>query len=245
MGKPVELSNGRVWPTKTAAKEHFKSMLGRYADNDIIDADDDHDDLSALLERFDVLVADGAPKIGVGIERFERRLNRGDGWSSPGFWVIRTDGTSTDFSYVKAVDGNAKSQSQEFYDACHNAVSRDLLKLKQKQFDHFSNGDGEIECDLTGELVSFPNASLSHATPSFGTIVDAFRRLKGWEGGPPPGTLTSSEDEQLSTHFTDDAVSREFRDYHHKVAVLRIIAKHRPPGSVSRSAAVRRPLRLT
>ena len=148
---------------------------------------DDHSDLSALLERFDVLVADGAPKIGVGIERFERRLNKGDGWSSTGFWVVRTDRTSTDFSYVKAVDGNPKSQSQEFYDACHNAVSRDLLHLKQRQFDHFSNADGEIECDITGQLVVYADANLSHATPSFGTIVNDYRKAKGWELAFPTG----------------------------------------------------------
>ena len=85
MAKPIELSNGRVWGTKLATREHFKAMLARYADGDVIADYDDHSDLSALLERFDVLVAEAAPKIGSGIERFERRLNKGDGWSSPGF----------------------------------------------------------------------------------------------------------------------------------------------------------------
>ena len=244
MAKSVELSNGRIWKTKSSAKQHFKEMLARYHDGDVVTDYDDHSDLSALLERFDVLVADGAPKIGVGIERFERRLNKGDGWSSPGFWVVRPDRTSTDFSYVKAVDGNPKSQSQEFYDACHNAVSRDLLHLKQRQFDHFSNADGEIECDITGQLVVYADANLSHADPSFGTIVNDYRKSKGWELSVPTGTLTYSKDAQLSTHFADDALAREFKSFHHNVAVLRIVAKAKPSGSTAMSLSVKRPLRL-
>lgn len=242
MPKPVELSNGRIWKTKTSAKQHFKEMLARYKDGDVVTDYDDHMDLSALLERFDVLVADGASKIGAGIERFERRLNKGDGWSSPGFWVVRSDKTSTDFSYVKAVEGNPKPQSQEFYDACHNAVSRDLLHMKQRQFDHFANADGEIECDITGKLVVYADANLSHANPPFGTIVSDFRKSKGWELAFPSGTLTFSQDAQLSTHFADEALTREFRNYHHKIALLRIVAKSRPPGSTTMSLSVKRPL---
>lgn len=243
MAKPVELSNGRIWKTKSAAKQHFKEMLARYEDGDMVTDHDDHSDLSALLERFDVLVADSAPKIGAGIERFERRLNKGDGWSSPGFWVVRIDKTFTDFSYVKAVDGNPKSQSQEFYDACHNAVSRDLLHLKQRQFDHFSNADGEIECDVTGKLVVYADANLAHATPSFGTIVNNFRQINGWDTNIPPGTLTHSKDAQISTHFAGDAVAQAFKEYHHSVAVLRIVSKSKPPGT-SISLKVTNPLHL-
>lgn len=244
MAKAVELSNGRIWKTKSAAKEHFKAMLARYEDGDVVADYDDHSDLSALLERFDVLLVDSAPKIGVGIERFERRLNKGDGWSSPGFWVVRTDKTSTDFSYVKAVDGNPKSQSQEFHDACHNAVARDLLQMKQRQFDHFANAEGEIECDITGKLVVYADANLSHANPSFGTIVNDYRKSKGWELEFPAGTLTYSKDAQLSTHFANEALAGEFKNYHHRVAVLRIVAKAKPPGSTAMSLSVKRPLRF-
>ncbi|HWL53220.1 MAG TPA: DCL family protein [Chthoniobacteraceae bacterium] len=244
MAKSVELSNGRIWRTKSAAKQHFKAMLGRYADGDVVTEYDDHSDLSALLERFDVLIAEGAPKIGQGIERFERRLNKGDGWSSSGFWVIRTDSTATDFSYIKAVDGTPKSQLQEFYDACHNVVARDLLQMKQRQFDHFANADGEIECDITGNSLVYADANLSHAKPPFGTIVNEFRKLKGWELTIPAKTLTASKDAQLSTHFLDDTVALEFQTYHHKVAILRIVAKSRPPGTRTISLMVKRPLRF-
>ncbi|MGV2130686.1 DCL family protein [Agrobacterium vitis] len=242
MAKSVELTNGQVFKSKKAAEQHFREMLTRYNDGDQISGYQDHSDLSALLERFDLLVSDGPSKIGAGIKRFERRLNKGDGWSSPGFWVIRVDDTPTDFSYVQAVAGRPKSDAEEFSVACHNAVSRDLLAMKQRQFDHFAGPDGLIACDITGNLVGYPEAQLNHAYPPFGMIVKEFRNLKGWVEVLPPGTLTASADAQISTHFADKAIAQEFLDFHHDRAVLRIIGKDRPPISLSSLPIVKRPL---
>lgn len=244
MAKPVELTNGQLFKSKKAAEQHFREMLARYSDGDQISDYQDHSDLSALLERFDLLVSDGSSKIGAGIKRFERRMNKGDGWSSPGFWVIRVDDTPTDFSYVQAVAGRPKSDAEEFSAACHNAVSRDLLAMKQRQFDHFAGPDGLIACDITGNLVGYAEAQLSHAHPPFGMIVMEFRNMKGWGEIVPPGTLTASSDAQISTHFADKAIAQEFRDFHHDRAVLRIIGKDRPPISLSLVPVVKRPLRF-
>lgn len=242
MATPVELSNGRIWKTKTAAEQHFRDMLARYRDGEHISEYQDHSDLSALLERFDSLVSDGPSKIGVGIKRFERRLNKGDGWSSSGFWVIRVDDTPTDFSYPNAVNGRPRRDSEEFSVACHNAVSRDLIAMKQRQFDHFSGSEGLIACDITGNLIAYSEAQLSHAHPPFGLIVKEFRKLKGWEDHVPAGTLTASADAQISTHFTDNSIAREFLKFHHDRAVLRIIGKERPPMSMSAAVTPNRPL---
>ncbi|MCC5968215.1 MAG: DCL family protein [Natronohydrobacter sp.] len=244
MAKPVELTNGQVFNSKKAAQQHFREMLARYSDEDQISDLQDHSDLSALLERFDLLVSDGPSKIGAGIKRFERRMNKGDGWSSPGFWVIRVDDTPTDFSYVQAIAGRPKSDAEEFSVACHNAVSRDLLAMKQRQFDHFAGPDGLIACDITGNLVGYTEAQLSHAHPPFGVIVKEFRDVKGWGKIVPPGTLTASADAQISTHFADKAIAQEFLDFHHDRAVLRIIGKDRPPISLSSVPIVKRPLRF-
>lgn len=242
MAQAVKLSNGKEWKSKKAAKEHFTTMLHRYSNDETISDSDDHDDLCALVERFDTLVADEAPKNGPGIARFERRLNIGDGWKSPGFWIVRTDKTETDISLVKAIDGKPKPRSQEFYDACHNAVSRDLQKLKQHQFDHFSDEDGKIECDITGAKIAFSDANLSHTDPLFSTIVNQFKAIKGWDNAIPDGVLSASADKQLSSHFAKSSDEEEFRNLHHSVAVLRIVAKSKPSGS--RAAPVKRPLKI-
>lgn len=104
MAKPVKLSNGRQWRTQTQALEHFKQMLARYSTGDRVTNPSDHDDLSALLARYDSVVPEnGETKTGVGIEYFSRQRNANEGWSTDGFHVHRTDGTSIDFSYIGAV----------------------------------------------------------------------------------------------------------------------------------------------
>ncbi|UXN05115.1 DCL family protein [Bartonella sp. HY406] len=225
MAKSVELTNGRKWKSQNAARQHFKDMLARYRDDQPILDHSDHSDLSALLERFDLFITDGPSKIGSGIKYFERRINKDDGWSSPGFWVIRIDNTSTDFSYIKAITGLPKSKDEEFYKACHNAVSQDLINMKQQEFKKIANADDMITCDITGSLITYSDTQLSHAHPPFGLIVKNFLKLKGWENDIPSGILTSSADAQLSTHFSDNAISNEFKIFHHSQANLRLISK--------------------
>lgn len=225
MAKVIELSNGRLWKTQTAALSHFKDMLARYQDGEIVDDQDDHDDLLALLERHDQIFLEDASKIGCGIKHFDRRLNRGEGYSSPGFWAVRQDASETDFSYVSAVKGTPKSVAHGFYDACRNAVGRDLQKKKQDLFDRLADDDGCLKCEISGARVELSEAQLRHADPTFGLIVSDFRKLKGWSWLEVENLMTVSEDGQLSTSFKEGSVSIAFRDYHHSRAILYIIAK--------------------
>lgn len=107
MAKPVGIG-ARSFRTQSSALEHFKALLHRYQDGQRIADQGDHADLVALIARYDpVLDAVGEPTKGAGqIAHFERRLNTGTGWSSSGFWVVRQDGSATDFSYIDAVKGN-------------------------------------------------------------------------------------------------------------------------------------------
>lgn len=109
MAKPVAIGS-RSFRTQSSALEHFKALLHRYKDGQCISDQGDHADLVALIERYDpVLDAVGEPTKGDGqIAHFERRLNTGIGWSSSGFWVVRQDGTATDFSYIDAVKGQPR-----------------------------------------------------------------------------------------------------------------------------------------
>ncbi|MCP3379995.1 DCL family protein [Bradyrhizobium sp. CCGUVB4N] len=238
MAKSVSLPNGRFWKAQTAALDHFKDMLRRYADEETVEHYLDHDDLVALLERYDAVIIDGPTKIGRGIDYFFRRQNAGQGFSTPGFWVRRVDGSETDFSYIQAVKGQPKSDAQEFYDACRAAVAADLLAAKKRHFTAFADSTGRVPCDLTGELLAFPDAHLDHAYPTFGQLVITFRAARGWQHGAPKGTLTLPADAQTTSTFVDSAVAQAFRLFHHGAATLRIVARHR---NLSMAAGQRRP----
>lgn len=104
MAKLVKIKNGRQWGTQTAALAHFKNLLHRYSNGDLIDNAGDIDDLTGLLLTYDeARSVDEPAKAGTGIHHFKRMNNSGPGWSTDGFWIFRNDGTSIDFSYIEAV----------------------------------------------------------------------------------------------------------------------------------------------
>lgn len=107
MGKivPICLPNGRNWQKKGDAVNHFKSMLARYSDGARVFDPADHSDLASLLQVYDsVLDAGDLSKAGVGISHFERRKDRDHPGHTSCFFVVRTDGTSIDFSTRRALD---------------------------------------------------------------------------------------------------------------------------------------------
>ncbi len=225
MAKSISLSNGRVWKTQAAAFQHFKGMLSRYVDEQNVDDAQDHDDLVALLERYDEVITDGPAKVGVGISCFFRRRNIGESWSSPSFWVRRTDGSETDFSYIQAVKGQCKGDSSDFYSACRAAVESDLLVAKRRFFAEHpeKNEHGFVPCEVCGSLITFELAHMDHAYPTFNQIVLMFRAARGWSHAIAPGVITPSQDGQSRATFIDPAIAQVFRDLHHAVAVLRVI----------------------
>lgn len=225
MAKVINLTNGKSWRTQSAALEHFKMMLARYRDGDVIDNLSDHDDLLALINRYDMLELSGQSKLGAGVKQFERRQNRGEVYVTSGFWIVRVDGTETDFSYITAVKGQPKSVAQEFYDACRNAVSPALQRKKQEHFDRFADENGQLQCDVTGTLVTFGEAQLRHKKPSFIVMTEGFRIENGLQWDQVGQYLTEAEDAQYSTEFQDKEIAKAFREYHHERAVLHIVSK--------------------
>ena len=102
---PITLPNGRSWSKKGNAVDHFKSMLARYADGDRVRDASDNADLEALLAVYDSVVPTGQPtKTGSGVAHFERRMDRDHPGHTSCFFVVRTDGSSIDFSTRRALD---------------------------------------------------------------------------------------------------------------------------------------------
>lgn len=245
MAKVITLTNGKSWQTQTAALEHFKMMLARYGDGDVIDNSLDRNDLLALVKRYDMTELSGQSKLGAGVERFERRLNQGDGYSTSGFWIVRVDGTETDFSYITAVKGQPKPVAQEYYDACRNAVNLALQRKKQEQFDRFADDQGRLQCDVTGTLVTYGEAQLRHAKPWFRVMVEEFRIERNWQWDQVGQHLTLAKDSQISTQFLDEKIAKAFREYHHMRAILRIVSKQAlNDGKLGADVQVKREIRF-
>lgn len=98
-GKPVVLDT-RTFLKREDARNFFSAMLNKYKPGDRV-SDVDTLDLSELLKRH----PEALEKIGVGIAHFE--VQRAD-YSTQCFRVVRTDGTSSNFSYQKCVAPDAR-----------------------------------------------------------------------------------------------------------------------------------------
>lgn len=238
MARPVSLSNGRCWRTQSAALDHFKSLLHRYIDGQRINDVTDHEDLAALLERYDACIVDGPSKIGCGIDHFERRANYVDGRHTAGFWVVRADGTETDFSYISAVKGQPKTVDDDFRDACRDAVASDLRAAIDEFFRQHADAEGRVLCPLTNERITRNDAHLDHAYTGFTQIVAAYRAAKDWDVAIPPGIVSPPADAQLRAEFVDAATREDFRRFHHKLAKIRVV---KDKANLARAASQRVP----
>ena len=214
----ITLSTGRIFNSKKEALKHFKDMLHRYSDGDRIQSPDNQD-LSGLLNRYDSFIDRGCSKIGAGISHFSRKRNVFNGFSSPSFWVHRVDGSSTDFSYITAINGKEQTVEHDFTRACRAAVNDDLIAAKRL----FFSKNKDVHCELTGVPIHFKNAHLDHAWPTFAQIVDGFKAARGWSKEIPEDVLTKPTDAQTQDSFSSALVAEDFRKYHHTVAVLRFV----------------------
>lgn len=204
----------KTFKTQKDALEFFKEMLNSYRVNTTINGEN-HDLLLAVLERH----PEAQQKIGVGIKRFYKApTDKGTNC----FWVERTDGTKTDFSYLTAVKAKDKSLYQEFSEACRNAVSNDLTKAKEMFFMENADENGKVECEITGDKIAIYESHLDHKKPmTFQVIVNTFILANNITLSKQ--MISASKDQQFEKEFTDQVIKAKFIDYHHKIAQLRII----------------------
>ena len=211
--QPIVL-NGIEFKFRKDAIEHFKNMLERYRNGQSI-AGDDRDMLLALLERH----PEADKKIGCGVRRLYK--DRTDMPTSC-FWIERTDGSRTDFSYRTAISAKGKSLYQEFLEACRVAVQDDLLLAKKEYFEKWGDRDKKVKCHITGDKVAIYESHLDHKKPlTFEVLVYTFISANDIE--IKPEMLLMSQDAQFQTTMIDQELKDKFRLYHHKTAKLRVI----------------------
>jgi hypothetical protein len=203
-------------------------MRDRYSNGERISDPADHADLCGLIERYDrTLDKAGEPTKSQGqmISHFERRLNTSLGWSTEGFWLIREDGSGTDFSFLRAAEGKVNGPSRDFCNAARHAIRLDTILAKKRHFDKYGDEFGRVECELTGVMVTNSESHLDHVWPFFGQLVVGFRAARGWSEEIPNGVISWPSDGQLTAVFQDPSVEEAFRKFHHAQAITRIVSK--------------------
>lgn len=147
----VVFSDTVTFPTKSSARKVFKAILvaarkeaatlGRSFPIVITDPEAIAL-LTAMAEYFDREKLSSDSKIGKGILRFEVRIPDDSLYRTPNaacFHIVRVDNTSTDISYLTAIDGHATSFRTDFL-----KTVRELARLKGVDFRVASDAYADI-----------------------------------------------------------------------------------------------------
>ncbi len=107
-------------------------------------------------------------------------------------------------------------------------------------FVEYGDGQGRVECELIGVLVTIDDAHLDHAWPYFSHLVSGFRAARGWSRDIPDGVVSAPADGQTTATFIDTSLADAFR------AILRILSRtaNLQTASQARRPRVARPVRV-
>ena len=206
------------WATKKEAGLFFSEWLKEAQPVQIVTSTERHQCLLDLIKQH----PEAKNKIGVGIYRFEIRQNpifRNQNT----FYLIRVDGTSTDFSFRSCISGKKKTAWASFCCAARNAVADQILVFKSAAF----MAADRPACGITGNPVAWNNCHVDHVVE----FSELLRRFVEQHNIDVDTAIKPSSDMQIVAGFACDDLRRKWCEYHHSFAELRLTT---PEANLSR-----------
>jgi hypothetical protein len=173
-------------------------------------------DRSLLLSLIE-LHPDAKQKKGVGVDYIS--VEKTPPYNSAGFWIHRIDRTKTDFSYKVCLNGDS-SPRIKFTSAARSAVVPDITSFRNAQFTLSLT----VKCCMTGKGLSLDDCHVDHAPPYyFSVIVSNYISDRNIDISAI--AYIDRGDGVSTVHFADDELVKDFREYHARLAKLRIVDK--------------------
>lgn len=165
---------------------------------------------------------DAERKIGAGIAFFTVEPTK---FGARGFILHRIDGTTTDWSYPKAL--TPPSHEQYAREAMRHAVEHQIFAYRDRAF---ANVD-QIQCPISGEWVGKLACHIDHAWPiTFLHLADKWAvRAGGYEA-----VQHGSGDNQFGRRMTDVEQRDSWLAYHLERAQLRVVSPNANVGVLRR-----------
>jgi len=134
------------------------------------------------------------------------------------FYVLREDGSSTDFSYIKAL--YAKSHKTEVKKALRDYVKDQAITFKENYFKENAKGVYCI-CHETGLKITRKTSHLDHYPKQFDELVADWLKEKGLKLDDIE--LLPSKDNDMQDFLKDTWLADDFYDYHLSNAEYRVV----------------------
>ena len=235
----IPLGNAAKKVTKKALTEYFSAMLRRHPVNSgdlpAIITDFDEFDLGRFKSHAPVLKptifgADEAALHWLVEQHPEYEQKRGCGiagftvvrtiFGSCGFAIVRTDGSTTDFSYRECL--SPRSVRTEILAALRHEVADDIQDAKLRHFGKHGDELDRVACALTGALIDISQSHADHAPPwTFQNLAAAFLAARGVVISND--LLEPSTDNQHRRRLADPELAAAWRSYHHELARIRVV----------------------
>ena len=179
----------RVFTSKELIRKYISSILHGHNFGEVIKGEE-----AEIISELLTWHPDADQKIGIGVKLI---FIGKDNFNGPCFWVLRQDGTKTDFSYRICIYGDP-SKYQQFCSACRSAIEDQTMQYYQPGYD------------------------THHAGFTFSEIVKGFidhyqfdiNKIEFQEG-----------DMVMNRRFVDNKLVELFKVYHQERAVLKSIPR--------------------
>jgi len=211
-GKAVTVGT-QTFQTMDEFKTYVRKMLYDIEQGVVI-GEPHHSFLCQLVLRH----KEAADKIGSGIKHFKVLTNTNYGGKNRCFYLFRTDGTHTDFSYQKCVA--TPSPWQMYMDALRTAVIEQIIAAREAAFGRSE----EILCPIKNVMITRSACHVDHVAPNtFAALVDRFNDEEWIHEEIPPST--GGGDNACGRRLTDKGLEERWRYFHRANARLRVISK--------------------
>lgn len=135
------------------------------------------------------------------------------------FYILREDGTTTDFSFHKAI--NPVSKESRIKEALRQAVRLQVVMFKNNYFRDNADKTGSVRCLETGLKIKRDSSNVDHFPLQFDEIVYNWfvtnrLTLEDIE-------LEDRDDDSMLELLKDKKLESSFSKYHLKVATYRIV----------------------
>lgn len=208
MAKTLQICN-TIFPTKKAAKDFIREIISRHENNETLKGND----FSFIYDLLSVH-PESEQKIGCGVSRIFVDLDA-QYKKNKCFYLTRTDGSSTDFSWISCIDG--RNIRREIFDAFRNAITYQIEEFKKEKLT-----DSSV-CPYTNEKLNNGNSHVDHESPlTFYSLVNKF--LKEESIDLFDVKISEPQDNQFTTSLINNQLIERWKKYHLKNAKLRIIS---------------------
>lgn len=135
------------------------------------------------------------------------------------FFILRADGTDTDFSYMKAI--TPKKKSSYVKETLRAAIKDQVMEWKDNYFRENADRLGYVICPETKLKVKKKNSHIDHYPKQFDEIVKEW--IDMYKLNSEEIVLLSNGDNSTAWDMEDKSLLESFIRYHKEQATYRIV----------------------